>query len=105
MLEQVHENQAEKAGPLKVSSKPLLHKIDEAGSSPLPPGPRVSPGPDQSATAFAGELRRLLPPASQRLQTGHASEFCTDCTWHLHELGIAHRSIPLPRHLGIPPPS
>ena len=32
--------------------------------------------------------------AIQRIQTDHGSEFATDFTWHLHDLGIAHRRIP-----------
>jgi len=30
----------------------------------------------------------------QRIKTDHDSEFGTDFTWHLHDLGIAHRHIP-----------
>jgi len=32
--------------------------------------------------------------AIQRIQTDHDSEFATDLTRHLHDLGIAHRRIP-----------
>ena len=32
--------------------------------------------------------------AIQRVQTDHGNEFGTDFTWHLRDLGIAHRRIP-----------
>lgn len=48
----------------------------------------------KSATAFIDEVRRRLPVAIQRIQTDHGSEFGTDFTWRLHDLGIAHRPIP-----------
>jgi transposase InsO family protein len=48
----------------------------------------------QSAIAFVETLRQALPVAIQRIQTDHGSEFGTDFTWHLHDLGIAHRRIP-----------
>jgi len=48
----------------------------------------------QSAIAFIEEVRQALPVALQRIQTDHGSEFGTDFTWHLHDLGIAHRRIP-----------
>ena len=32
--------------------------------------------------------------AIQRIQTDHGSEFGTDFTWHLRDLGLAHRQIP-----------
>jgi transposase InsO family protein len=48
----------------------------------------------QSAVAFIDEVRRALPMAIQRIQTDHGSEFGTDFTWHLHDLGIAHKRIP-----------
>jgi transposase InsO family protein len=32
--------------------------------------------------------------AIQRIQTNHGNEFGTDFTWHLRDLGIAHRHIP-----------
>jgi transposase InsO family protein len=32
--------------------------------------------------------------AIQRIQTDHGSEFGTDFTWHLRDLGVAHRQIP-----------
>lgn len=47
-----------------------------------------------SAIAFVDEVRRRLPVAIQRIQTDHGSEFGTDFTWHLHDLGIRHRQIP-----------
>lgn len=48
----------------------------------------------RSATDFVDELRRLLPVAIQRIQTDHGSEFGTDFTWHLRDLGVGHRQIP-----------
>src|SRR5437870_4794959 len=48
----------------------------------------------KSAIAFVDEVRARLPMAIQRIQTDHGSEFATDFTWHLHDLGIAHRRIP-----------
>jgi transposase InsO family protein len=48
----------------------------------------------QSAVDFVEQLRRTLPVAIQRIQTDHGSEFGTDFTWHLHDLGIAHKRIP-----------
>lgn len=30
----------------------------------------------------------------QRIRTDHGSEFGTDFTWHVHDLGISHRPIP-----------
>jgi transposase InsO family protein len=47
-----------------------------------------------SAIACIEELRRRLPVAIQRIQTDHGSEFGTDFTWHLHDLGIIHRHLP-----------
>ena len=32
--------------------------------------------------------------AVQRIQTDHGSEFGTDFTWHLRDLGVIHRQIP-----------
>ena len=32
--------------------------------------------------------------AVQWVQTDHGSEFGTDFTWHLRDLGIAHKHIP-----------
>jgi hypothetical protein len=32
--------------------------------------------------------------AIQRIQTNHGPEFGTDFTWHLRDLGVAHRQIP-----------
>ena len=32
--------------------------------------------------------------AIQRIQTDHGSEFGTDFTWHLQDVGILHRRIP-----------
>lgn len=48
----------------------------------------------KSATTFVEEVRRRLPVAIQRIQTDHGSEFGTDFTWHLRDLGIGHRQIP-----------
>src|SRR5207247_1378459 len=48
----------------------------------------------RSATDFVDELRRRFPAAIQRIQTDHGSEFGTDFTWHLRDLGLAHRHIP-----------
>jgi transposase InsO family protein len=48
----------------------------------------------RSATAFIEELRRRFPAAIQRIQTDHGSEFGTDFTWHLRDLGLGHRHIP-----------
>jgi transposase InsO family protein len=47
-----------------------------------------------NAIAFIDEVRRWLPVAIQRVQTDHGNEFGTDFTWHLRDLGIAHRHIP-----------
>lgn len=46
------------------------------------------------AIDFVEELRERLPVAIQRIKTDHNAEFGTDFTWHLHDLGIAHRHIP-----------
>ena len=48
----------------------------------------------KSATEFVEEVRRRLPIAIQRIQTDHGSEFGTDFTWHLRDLGVSHRQIP-----------
>src|SRR5215472_12020443 len=48
----------------------------------------------KSGIAFIDEVRRRLPVAIQRVQTDHSSEFGSEFTWHLHDLGIAHRRIP-----------
>jgi len=48
----------------------------------------------KSATDFVEEVRRRLPIAIQRIQTDHGSEFGTDFTWHLRDIGIMHRQIP-----------
>jgi len=47
-----------------------------------------------NAIAFLDEVRQRLPMAIQRVQTDHGNEFGTDFTWHLRDLGIAHRGIP-----------
>jgi hypothetical protein len=39
-------------------------------------------------------VRQRLPVAIQRITTDDGSEFGTDFTWHLHDLGSAHRRIP-----------
>src|SRR5215510_9700611 len=56
----------------------------------------------KSATDFVEEVRRRLPMAIQRIQTDHGSEFGTDFTWHLRDLGVSHRQIP--RGCQPPPP-
>src|SRR5437870_5419208 len=48
----------------------------------------------KSATEFVEEVRRRLPMAIQRIQTDHGSEFGTDFTWYLRDLGVTHRQIP-----------
>jgi transposase InsO family protein len=48
----------------------------------------------KSAIDFVDEVRRRLPVAIERVKTDHGSEFGTDFTWHLHDLGIAHRRMP-----------
>jgi transposase InsO family protein len=48
----------------------------------------------QSAIDFVGELQRRLPIAIQNIRTDNGSEFGTDFTWHLHDLGIGHHHIP-----------
>jgi transposase InsO family protein len=48
----------------------------------------------KSGIAFIEEVRRRLPMAIQRVQTDHGSEFGSEFTWHLHDLGIPHRRIP-----------
>ena len=48
----------------------------------------------KSAITFIDEVRRRLPMAIQRIQTDHGSEFGTDFTWHLQDVGILHRRIP-----------
>jgi len=46
------------------------------------------------AIAFLDEVRQRLPMAIPRGQTDNGNEFGTDFTWHLRDLGIAHRHIP-----------
>jgi transposase InsO family protein len=48
----------------------------------------------KSAVDFVDEVRRRLPVAIERIQTDNGGEFGTDFTWHLRDLGIAHRHIP-----------
>lgn len=48
----------------------------------------------RSAIDFVDEVRQRLPVAIQRIRTDNGSEFGTDFTWHLHDLGIAHRRNP-----------
>ncbi len=48
----------------------------------------------RSAVAFLDEVRRRLPFAIQRIQTDNDSSFGPQFTWHLADLGIAHRHIP-----------
>lgn len=50
----------------------------------------------RSAVAFLDEVRRRLPFAIQRIQTDNDSSFGPQFTWHLADLGIAHRHIPPP---------
>lgn len=47
-----------------------------------------------SSIDFVEESRQRLPVAIQRIKTDHGSEFGTDFTSHLYDLGIAHRYIP-----------
>lgn len=52
-----------------------------------------------NAIALLDELRQRFPMAIQWVQiqwvqTDHGNEFGTDFTWHLRDLGIAHRRIP-----------
>ncbi len=49
----------------------------------------------QSAVDFIDQVRRALPMAIQRIQTDHGSERDTVFTWHLNELGIVHKRIPV----------
>jgi hypothetical protein len=44
-----------------------------------------------SAIAFIDEVRQRLPMAIPRVQTDHGNGFGTDFTWHLRDLGTAHR--------------
>ena len=39
-------------------------------------------------TKVIDEVRRRLPMAIQRIQTDHGSEFGTDYTWHLQDVGL-----------------
>src|SRR5215813_6218329 len=48
----------------------------------------------QSAIQFINEVRQAFPVAIRRIQTDNGSEWGTDFTWHLHDLGIAHKHIP-----------
>ncbi len=48
----------------------------------------------RSAVAFLDEVRRRLPFAIQRMQADNDSSFGPQFTWHLADLGIAHRHIP-----------
>src|SRR5215831_13562276 len=48
----------------------------------------------QSAIQFINEVRQAFPVAIRRIQTDNGSEWGTDFTWHLHDLGIAHKPIP-----------
>jgi transposase InsO family protein len=48
----------------------------------------------QSAIHFINEVRQAFPAAIRRIQTDNGSEWGTDFTWHLHDLGIAHKHIP-----------
>jgi transposase InsO family protein len=47
-----------------------------------------------NAIASMDEVRQRLPMAIQRVQTDNGNEFGSDFTWHLRDLGIAHRHIP-----------
>jgi len=48
----------------------------------------------RSAIEFIELVRQKLPVALERVQTDHGSEFGSDFTWHLHDLGIQHTKIP-----------
>jgi transposase InsO family protein len=48
----------------------------------------------QSAIHLINEVRSAFPAAIRRIQTDNGSEWGTDFTWHLHDLGIAHKHIP-----------
>lgn len=48
----------------------------------------------RSAIDFVDELRKRLPIAIQTIRTDNGSEFGTDFTWHLHDVGIKHKHIP-----------
>lgn len=48
----------------------------------------------RSAIDFVEELRKRLPVAIQTIRTDNGSEFGTDFTWHLNDLGIRHKHIP-----------
>jgi transposase InsO family protein len=46
-----------------------------------------------NAIAFIEEVRKVLPVAIAQIQTDNGSEFGNELTWHLEDLGIAHRKI------------
>src|SRR4029450_3751285 len=48
----------------------------------------------QSAIHFINEVRSAFPAAIRGIETDTGSEWGTDFTWHLHDLGIAHKHIP-----------
>lgn len=48
----------------------------------------------QSAIHFINEVGQAFPAAIRRIQTDNGSEWGTDFTWHLRDLGIAHTHIP-----------
>ena len=48
----------------------------------------------RSSKHFIDEVKKRLPVAIQRIKTDNGSEFGSDFTWHLHDLGIDHRRIP-----------
>ena len=48
----------------------------------------------RAAVDFIEELQHRFPVAIQRIQTDHGSEFGTDFSWHLRDLGIPHRYTP-----------
>ena len=48
----------------------------------------------QSAIQFINEVRQAFPAAIRRIQTDNGSEWGTDFTWHLRDLGISHKHIP-----------
>jgi transposase InsO family protein len=75
-------------------SVPTIYNILKRYRVPRVSFKRYRPGPRRRRElAHAREIRRRLPVAIQRVQTDHGNEFGTDFTWHLRDLGIAHRHI------------
>src|SRR5262245_48974956 len=50
--------------------------------------------PIQSTIHFINEVRQAFPAAIRRVPKDNGSEWGTDFTWHLHDLGITHTHIP-----------